>query len=190
MTMISQGKITTPVSYFDVALPSGFIGFRLTMKEITLSALDVFCFAFSKDGGSTFYNDTVNFDTYGVIDWYATSTGQGLVPNLANANDSLGYVSYPDIGAGGAISADIFVDPGRSQQFPPYMRADCFITQGGFLVRDDCTGFLSPGATISPAYAPVNLIRFLPFGNGDCDPPTSAETINSGSWTLFGIPAP
>lgn len=206
MVPISSGAVSSPVDYIDVTLPSGYDLFILRHTGFKFSAADAICAALSSDGGATFHCDTTNFDTYGQIwDQLNLSGGGGFTQfrggsRSDNSVINSGIMDFPSVSTAGSIHGSMTIYPGNSTRSPtvdwetffhatdtntapPEAGAACL----------DCyrlLGFLNPVATSPPSLARINLIRLLPYGNGDCAPPTSGETITSGTYHLFGAPTP
>lgn len=192
MTPISSGKITTPVEYFDVALPSGYYGYLFLGLGIVVSDEDLLAAAFSPDDGSTFHNDTTNFDTYIQTEVVSEMLANGtrLPPANGGTVDSLFYPFFAS-GGGEPFNTAMFIYPGESGT-----RAQVFGLQHMQRTNTpDATPFLTSflcltGAVLATAMGRQNLMRVLPYGNGDAAPPTSGETLSAGSWTLLGLPNP
>ncbi len=188
LALLSSGTITSPVAYFDVALPAGYIQFKLNVSGVQYSFRDTMGIGVSYDGGATFINDTSHSDSY--FEQGMFSAGTDPVTALHNVN------ALMDINQGSQVVGanppydtvyDIF--PGSvTETFRLMYMSSCWSNVVGSFVEFGTQG-LNPNATVPPTAGRVNLMRLLPFGNGDI-PPTSGETITSGSWTLFGIPTP
>ena len=190
---IASGAIASPVEYFDVALPSGYFKFLIQFADFKLSTVNHMSVAASYDGGTTFAADVTNFDTYGLTQiLFAGPDGNttGLSGGTFFNDDSLMNVglSYSD-----TLDGEIEIFPGGASSM---FRMQTWTQESGVLSTvpqraiDIMAFFLNPGAVVTPSNGRANLLRFLPYGNGDCNPPTSGNTITSCSWALFGIPTP
>jgi len=189
MLLIDNGTISAPVEFLDISLPSGYFEFTLVFTAFQFSANDSLALAVSQDGGSSFINDATNFDSY-----YCTRISQQDTALSARAGgDSLAYLVSRSQGSSTSALASVSasINPGSATCYTSLrsfgQMYQSTLSNGG-LVLD--SGVINPDATVSPTLARANLVRILPYGNGDCDPPTSGETIIAGSWSLFGIPAP
>lgn len=185
---ISGGTIAAPVEYFDVTLPSGYDRFFMSLMNMTVSveASDYLTLAFSADAGSTFFCDDEEFDTYGYAGIYSNLSGTANVASIDN--DSLMQLA---LGLNGPNDIDLKIFPGSATHSPRVLMErviDAYAANLSF-GTEWMLGFLNPTATITPVYARMNLVRVLPYGDGDM-PPTSGNTITGGSWVLSGIPTP
>lgn len=192
MELLASGTITDPVEYFDLTLPDGYPCFRLVFSDLFLSATDYFSFAISYDAGATFVNDIINFDSYQFLQFRRYGNdNEGAVNILDATNGTDALIGMSDLQApaadiGMSMSLDIFPGSaselmyvvGHSVSFKP----DIYYNSGVI--------YLSPYATTPPVKARINLLRFVPYGNGDVDPPTSGETITAGTYFLWGTPTP
>lgn len=190
MIPISSVTISSPVEYIDIALPSGYSDFRLTGSDIwltdqTFAGRDFIAGAVSTDAGATFFCDSSNTDTYRNRELIMTTTAGDPAYNVFD--DSLAYIT---VGNGNIFDFELWIVPGSAAR-GPRLRAFAAIEllngpslAGGFEIVA-----LNPAATTPPVYARVNLLRLLPYGHGDCDPPTSDETFASGHLALFGTPS-
>lgn len=75
--LIDDGLITSGTAFLDIALPSGYSSYRLTLAEVVVDADDDLAMAFSADGGDTFYNNTMSEDTYQFLQQSADGTTNG-----------------------------------------------------------------------------------------------------------------
>lgn len=188
VSVVSSGVISGPVSYLDVPLPSGYSFFNFNFSNFSATSSDVLAGAVSVNGGSTFFCDHVNGDTY-------TLTGRGLVQTFGQSGpsdtafggkDSLFYISNKAPASGDILATGtLSLWPGLSTSLA-IMKSDNFSGYGGNFARFDYLSTLNPSATVTPTPARVNLLRVLPYGNGDI-PPTSTNKLLSGTWSLVGI---
>lgn len=194
--LLASGTITTPVEYFDLTLPLGFVSYELRLFGIDMSAVDNVAGAFSTDGGVSFFNDPTNFDTYayaGFGEDGGKNSGTGdfskwgeVFPDAVVSFDlSLGLTTTHY-----SVAANIL--PGSaSRSLSVFIEALSRISSinSGMSINVVVID-LNLNATQSPTFARANLLRVQPYGNGDCNPPTSGETIIAGSNFLWGIPTP
>lgn len=183
---ISAGKVTSPVSFIDLVLPSGYVQFKLNVSGIQYTSQDTMGIGVSYDAGATFINDTVHSDSY--FEQGVTSSQSGLF-NLVNTNPLMDInQGTQGVGQKPAYNTVYDIFPGSATDLFSLMYLSFARNGTNFLAEFGAQG-LNPNATVAPTLGRVNLIRLLPFGNGDI-PPTSGETITAGFWTLFGIPTP
>lgn len=183
-------KADAPVEYVDVSIPSGFDTFYMTVN-CAASDGDSPSFAFSNDGGTTFLNDEDGFDTYQMAGY-----GQQVIDD-DTPGSSFNLGGSDGIGGSNALAwlfggfnsgfAQLVIVPGSASQLP-FVMEDSSGFDGTSLFRIGTLSALNPLATIPPTPARINLIRFMPFGNGDSNPPTSGETL-TGTFNLFGMPS-
>jgi hypothetical protein len=192
LVLIDSGKITAPVAFLDVTLPSGYLAFKLFFSGFSISATDEFTAAFSSDGGATFYNDNTNYDTYTVANHGYSGSGSFVLNQNYDRFDALIFLSA-SVSSPQVTDAELVILPG-SASIPPRLFGvvSSFLHPSGTGVGQylNVWASLSPDAMVPPVLARVDLIHFQPWGNGDVNPPTSSETITAGSWVLFGVPAP
>jgi hypothetical protein len=189
-TLISSNSIITPVEYFDVALPSDGL-LKFVYKIVVSDPRSFFAAALSFDGGSTFLCDTTNFDSYAQLNVVSNTTA-GSTPLAASWVQGLD--SLIDLDRGGAIhQGDFMIDCGDTTN-PPVVSGSTFtFTWPGTgnpvtVVSAGCNlNTINPQATVPIPLATADLVRFVPNGNADCNPPTSGITM-TGSWGLFGLP--
>lgn len=186
MTKLAGGAVTTPLAYVDMKLPADFVGF--TLQTFALGAFsDTLAVAFSFDGGATFVNDPTHDDSYVTIELFMDDTGgTGFAGNF-NGPTGLTQIGGSN-GDDATHSYTISIVPGDDTHLPYYY--DTGVSLGYDI--PDATAFIqahyiNPAATITTAPARANLIRLLPSGNHDCNPPTSGETFTTGSYILWGI---
>ncbi len=198
MVSISSGIITSPVAHFDIALPAGYDYFEVGLHKIFLpTATDLMSIIFSVDGGSTFYSDLTNFDTY---------SGMGTVA-VSNKNDppngTVTFIWQPVYDASvyfGNITSDgnmfffgrVGINPGSvSNSLAAYLM-DCMTWSEvaphpatGSVTEE--TFWLNAAATIPPVYARANLVRFSSYLNYESA--DASALITAGKWFLSGIPS-
>jgi hypothetical protein len=193
---IASGRISSPVEYFDVALPSGYETFLFHFNDLLCAGNKEPAAVLSTDSGVTFWNDAVNFDTYSRT--LLGKTGNGAT-DVADGIAAVIYVEADDavIDTGWSTGNNEGVwriSPGTAS-LPPriaYQQTSYKWTDGqdwGQLGSVSGIVSLNPKATIAPVLARCNLIRFAP-GDADFNPPTTGFQFTSGVWTLFGIPTP
>lgn len=189
--LLTSGTITTPVEYVDLTLPDGYPFFRLVFPNIIFSIGNEFLAgAFSTDGGSTFYNDHINFDTYSYAGFSVNGTpAVSPTPTWESPTDSLLEIGAYAGGGSLPYATLDFYPGGAGSSFNAIIIANGWASSHA-LSLSFSSSILNPAAVISPVLARCNLIRILPYGNGDCNPPTSGETITSGSYFLWGVPTP
>ncbi len=181
--LVQNGSITTPVQFFDIGLPSGYSRFNFYFTGMTVTASgmstgDNIAAALQLNGG--FVCDNINNDSYYDMNTATTASLMTLTPPQTD------IAHGPDFRAVGLI--DIY--PGDANNWPlltvTYSWAQ---PSGGLLVLQGLTGWIvNPGSTTGPASpAPAAMLRVLPLGLGDCNPPTSGETINTGDWRLYAF---
>lgn len=182
----SGGQITSPVAYFDVPLPIGFNFFMLYLNQVRCSDSDSLSAAFSADGGTTFVNDSSHFDSYG---YYGLSIGTSLPAagdpilmiktNPADALMDTSFVIEPS-------NSQFTIWPGSDASLP-YLEQHTVGLHG--VKTASATHIMNQNPTGDPpATIRYNLLRFVPNGNGDCNPPTSGHTLTVASWLLVSIP--
>lgn len=200
MVLISSGSITTPISYFDVELTTGYDYYEIQLHKILLQGSNnsaVLAMALSSDGGATFWNDAAHFDTYSAAYFDAQYNPNATLQAFQHylAFDASVYGGVGNFDNGSFTFGRVGVNPGTGSESPIIYLMDYFTWVEAMTVGevygsfDSGTWWLNPSATVPPAYAKANLIRFSPYGNGDFAPPTSGDQIYGGKWFLFGIPS-
>jgi hypothetical protein len=183
LTPIFSVTITTPVEYVDIALPSTFSIFNLSVVNLVLSVDDAPYAALSPDNGATFYNDTLGFTSYvsalygdEVFDGGASST----VDARSDPGDSLfSFGAYTN--GVGPFHIRALIYPGETGAFASVL-SQCSIRQPTPAALA-CTN----GSSFLTTSGRQNLMRVQPWGNGDCNPPTSGETMTAGTFLLSGV---
>ena len=180
---LASGTITDPVEFLDLALPIGYTAFSLSLEDIQFSiTAENIALAFSVDDGDTFPADTTNYDTY--------ITRFTNFPAASDSYDSTTYSTtdwFSNSSVANRLSASIW--PGNNATVPSYF----FWSSSGdsFGNPQITTGIciLNPQATVPPVISRANVLRLLPHGNGDTDPPTSGKTMTF-RYFLWGVPTP
>lgn len=187
--VIATGTISSPVAYFDVALPAGYKQFRLNIRGIRYDVDgDTMEIAVSSDGGTTFVCDTDNGDSYyeeGVFEAFGSLNHVHTTNPLMDINQGR---QTPGHNPPHVLLLDIF--PGSSSETFHLLYstiAASGVTGGNHVYFEVGSQGLNPTATVPPTPARMNMMRILPFGNGDCQPPTSGDNISAGSWALMGV---
>jgi hypothetical protein len=194
LTQVSSGSIDTPVAYVDIALPTAFQLFELRLHDFQMDVSDLLAFAFSSDGGTTFHNDIDNFNSYNVMGTTLSAPLDAHSPLLSgykgldavgifttSAADGSNEVPNDARTYGRVVSCMIF--PGLAG------RKASVLSFGG--MTGGPTGY-GPGMTFGRTYLETtgrqNLIRLLPLGNADVNPPTSGFNLVGGFYGLWGVP--
>jgi len=195
MALISQLTISSPQSYVDITLPAGYDVFRMTCIGVCFDngtntpVADSLDFAVSMDGGSTFINNTDDYDSYASHSLFSADQGSGYLPIAGpfgtSGLDALGYLTWNGIQADFALPmlAETIIFPGSASQ---YFLTKTVTTHGlndSQPFNNEITGshLLQVGR--------ANLMRLQPYGNGDAAPPTSAKRIHKGMILLYGTPS-
>ncbi len=196
---LTSGTITTPLAYFDLALPAGYVSFLIELTNIFLSTPDAFELSISQNGGTSFINDPTNFDTYSMVgnEVFVPFTAPitlagGIVGNSDSLVDLVALTVPTQVdGIDFGISSEIRLFPGSASALPSGRSRSTWEKNIGTgapnLGFTDISFVLNPAATIPPTKARVTTVRFQPYGNGDANPPTSGQTITAGTYVLWGI---
>ncbi len=194
---LASHVFTTPVAYIDLALPVGYVSFVIQFSGIVFNVSDTIAAALSQNGGSSFINDTTNFDSYiqGGNEVYTNVlTGANSGGSVGAGDSVISFVSLnvisqilnPSFG----ISSILELFPGSSTQVPNgiirsvWERTD---TSPIEVVRTSLMFSLNPAAVVPPSKIRATTIRIQPYGNGDVNPPTSGHTITAGEIILWGV---
>ncbi len=175
--LVQFGSITSSVQFFDMELPSGYTRFQLWMSGFTVTAPDPGdqIGAALRIAGN-FANDPINADTY-------------LDITLTTAFPLMFFTGQQTSIAKSAVArAGCLVDiyPGDLLNLPFIAVNYAWSANTGGLGADgQSIWVVNPGATIPPTPGPATLLRVLPFGLGNCNPPTSGNTIDTGDWRLY-----
>lgn len=195
MPLISTATISAPASYVDIALPDGHDIFRLLFIDFQIDVGDIVAFALSADGGATFLNNNVDYDSYELqIARLDTPNSTDTQVSGFKGNDALGvFTRTSDDGAddtgppysteyGRTIDALLF--PGATGR-----KASMISTAGGTTGAGSNGAFTDFGRVYATVTGKFNLVRIQPYGNGDCNPPTSGFHLTGGKIHLFGLPS-
>lgn len=188
MVLLTSGTISSPVPYLDMTLPGSYQSFQLMVCALTMSDRSVLALDFSPDGGTTFYCDPANFDSYSWKEIENFFNGDTQVFRARAAGDSLLDIdNAPNTGAG-LITGQVIIFPGDTDNYAAI--------NGQVSARDPLDdayttnvftyGGINPAATVPITKARVNLVRILPYGNGD-EPPTSGINLTGGAYFLWGM---
>lgn len=173
--VVSEGTITTPVEYIDVNLPTGYREFILQIRSLAIDTEDALMFGLSPDGGSTFNNADYEVN---VSSRFSTSTSN-VVEN--NYDEALGALAYWSFYVSANMNVDAAIYPGGPSQFP--------------IVRAEWPGYVDSEGTFMMEHVNytrlkvngrANLMRIVPYGFGDIDPPTFGSEFTTGYWRLLG----
>ena len=186
ITKIASGTVSSPVEYFDIALPAGYFSFLLVLNEY-ICADGTNSWAFSLDGGVSFVCATdayiiaiTSFRTSGAADTETQFGYKSALPSLVD-----------DVGPEGVLgdfgfSVEAVITPGSASTYPVVRADSLYQYSAGVDLQNVRSRFtLNPAAEPAVAKARMTHIRLLPFGNGDM-PPTSADTMTVGSYVLYG----
>lgn len=179
--LISSVTVTTPVEWIDIALPSGYAYFTLTLTGMKHD-VGMIAGAVSYDNGATFESDLTNSDTYRNVISYTTGS---IVESLSDPYP-LFYISLvPSLPSGGYSTMSLVtIDVGSSD-------SSCVLFSNVAQIQDNHTGhvmsYLVDGATAFASYNRVNFMRLVVDGNGDIDPPTAGKRFRAGTFKLFGV---
>jgi hypothetical protein len=183
--VLSTGTFSSPTEFVDIVLPAGYKQFKLNMRGVQYDARDTMGIAVSVDGGATFICDTGNGDSY----FEQGGVSEGSTFNNIHNTNALMDINQGVQGIGDNPPLDMIFDifPGSATEtFRLMYMTLCHHNINGIYSEFGAQG-LNPAATVAPTPARVNALRILPFGNGDCQPPTSGEHITAGSWSLIGV---
>lgn len=186
---LTRGKILSPVESIDLPLPEGYLGFELKLFGFWFNVDESIAFAFSQDHGASFINDSVHTDSY-LLSGCAFAGADGsnntqsrypdsLINTFLNVNSQVGVKVCQQ----GSFSFSV----GSSAEVPAGTLLGLGAGDTGSAISPSLfAAAVNLAATVVPPLAPVNLLRMLPYGNGDCNPPTSHHTIVAGSYVLLG----
>jgi len=182
MALIDSGTISSPVEYLDLDLPSGYELFILRFINVMFDTADIMAFGFSADAGATFFENAAAYK-HELI--HATgNTAMDNVPysdvigSLQSANLT---ITNPELNA---ADFEIVIRPGSAS------RSATLFSRCRYNSSATEASLVEASVVMTQESARVNLIRFFPYGDGVADPPTSEETITSGSYFLYGVPTP
>lgn len=192
-TLLSQTEVTSDVDYLDLELDSAYSLFRILLYDFQIGVGDIVAFALSADGGATFLNNNVDYDSYElqIARLYTPNSTDTQVGGF-KGNDALGVFTRTS-------------DDGANDTGPPYSteygrtvdallfagatgrRASMMSTAGGTTGASSNGVFTDFGRVYASVTGRYNLIRIQPYGNGDCNPPTSGFKITGGRVLLYGV---
>jgi hypothetical protein len=173
--LLVDGEVTSDVETIAIDLPASFPKFRLEIFGLEMNAGDILSFAFSADGGSTYF-----FDAAGDNDDY----------EYAHFRDGVSAGNWASIGAG------LTSNNGQDADFPIFATLDIYPGDTGKNARVFCSAefansgnaFVERVATrLVAATGRMNRILLLPIGNADI-PPTSGIDFTTGFYRLWGLP--
>lgn len=200
LVYILGGALTSTVSFLDIVLPSQYAWFHLSLMNFGASdpVNDNLCFAWSSNAGTTFIGGAGLTGTYAMTHQQAQWIESVATTETAGFQDSLGYVggSWP-VGAADAtgkyfVTADLF--PGSATAFAVWndvVKVELPVSASAA----NNVAFLSSQTTLDRssagivAAARINLLRLLPYANGDTTPPTGHGLASGGSYALWGFKA-
>lgn len=172
--LLSSATVTTPVEFLDIALPTGYSMFKLTVSGFKNDTNDTLAYVFSGDGGSTFYNNQDTFESYSNI----LSNGIG-----AWTRDVVGYIGWTTaIEAGGAHFFEAMIWPGGVGEY-----AGLSSKTNLYQVSTANVGSASSASRLIEASGRMDVIRITLYGSGDVNPPSSGEHITAGTFVLEGM---
>jgi hypothetical protein len=180
MPLISSGAISSPASYFDLELPTGYTLFTLELVDFLFSGSNsqpTLTCIFSPDGGSNWYNNTDDFNSY---------SHSGLSEDVSTAISVEGQDSVANLAANGA-SKDIYLN-GTIKIWPgatgtkAMVRSDLCFNSGDPFTWNSMTARLETTGR-------QNRIRFS-FGDDILTPPNGNNEWTAGTYLLFGVPTP
>ena len=174
--LVQFGTITTPVPFLDVNLPAGYSRFVFWFYGVTVSGTgDNVAAAIYVAGG--FENDPAHNDTYFTAPSGALSSLIVLTPQQSDQAHSVNHHA--------ACLVDIY--PGDLETYPFVIVNYAWgQASGGVLTfQQQSVTTLYGASTVPRSKGPATLIRVLPKGAGNVNPPTSGETMESGSWRLY-----
>jgi hypothetical protein len=185
LVLISSGTITVPEEYVDIALPSGY-ALTIDVDGLLIPGGSSLAGSWSFDGGTTFIGgpQASPYET-GAYQWNNNTFGffasNVEVSLLLRLSDYMGcFYGQIRLKLGGDLGT---AGPGASFLGTVETSADSMWQACGSQL--DAPIYNADFAPARPTH-----FRLQPYGNGDCDPPTSGATINAGSWTLLGTPTP
>jgi hypothetical protein len=196
MSLVWSHKITTPVEYLDVPLVQSSGDFVLVIKRLGLDAENALGGAFSPDGGTNFYCDTIDYDSY---QYNSASVGadDGVYrqnPGASDVTDSvMQFIPFNMMNGNGVSDrlAEVVVeiDPGGAHRAMTRARASYDRYNQATNPGELPWRVLEESANVLlEATGRQNLLRIAPYGNEDIAPPTSGVKITSGEFKLFHLP--
>lgn len=188
-TLIDQNMIVAAdnATHLTFGLPTGYKSFELKLDAVQMpspiNGTYNLGYAFSPDGGVTWYNDPIVEDTY-------QTTIHAWMPGLNNPNvynAGLGTIfgqaisDGADVPNAGAWSNSI-INPGDDDTFPT-VYTESYWSAGAADTIYSARAY----SRLRGHHGRVNAMMILPLGNDDA-PPTSNIKITNMCWTLWGIP--
>lgn len=174
LVRLSKITVSSPVPYVNISLPTGYVIFQVIGQGVTFDVGDGLVYVFSPDGGTTFYNDdTENAESY----WNAGTDKNGAAYLV---KDSVG-----DFTPGGGTGTNNFV----MDIFPGDVDVNAativrIVGPKGININVNDFGFVSG---FLEETGRQDVIRYMPYGNGDANPPTGTTNIIAGTFILLGI---
>jgi hypothetical protein len=189
LVKITSVVVTDPVDYIDFDLPATDAAFILMFSNVRFSISDTLCAVFSSDGGTTFANDLNNFDTYLSVSLIIKGNGGSAADQFAHRFvDSMAYFDLqacpPDTTL--PLAGESVITPGATDSYPSVSSFSTLMAPT--IYRANTGSSFWEGAAALPVLARQNLVRVLPYGDGNAVP-ISGNTIVSGSFSLLRIPA-
>src|SRR5215469_2047902 len=169
--LVQWGTVTAPVRFFDVDLPEGYSRFQFWVTGVTVSAADNVAAALYV--GGRFECDPTHNDTYLTVPAVTSSSLIVMTPVQTHA---------PTPYRAGCL-AEIY--PGDLENLPVVAIPYAWASAGTLTLQAQSVVTLKNTATVPPSTGPATMIRILPKGTGNVNPPTSGETLNSGDWRLY-----
>ena len=178
--LVQFGSIITPTTFFDVFLPEGYSRCQFFFTGVTVSGTGDNVAAALYVAGN-FECDPVHNDTYYTFRPPSTTLLGSLIILTPKQTD----IAHSSGGYRAGCLVDLYV--GDLQNYPVAV-VDYGWGQasgGALLFEGQALTVVNDAATIPASRGPATLMRVLPLGNGNCNPPTSGETINTGDWRLY-----
>jgi hypothetical protein len=189
LVKIAGGAVAN-VSHLDLALPSGYSSFELSLDDWLPNSPTSIAMCFSADGGVTFFNDTTNFDTYclgATTNQIATTGAASGAFSSQGADAALGFgVGNTLAGLPVKTNARLTINCGSADTVPS-MSCIQWASIGGTpaAVQWEANyGYGNPAATVPFPVGAVNLLRLFPYGTGSCT--VIGGLITGGNYRLIG----
>lgn len=192
MALITSGTISSAVDKLDLTLPTGYTRYKLLLTELVITSQasnnDFLAFAFSQDGGTSYLDDTDGYAGYTLRGIKIDKSEGSAQPEFKLSSDAIGYMLFgvsAEFHGDGPVCIEANIFPG-SASIAAAIQAKTISLNSA-----DSSGFTDFCDSICRMNtARVNKIRIQPYGNGDANPPTSGHTLASGTYHLYGYPAP
>lgn len=184
--------VDSPLSYIDVLLPSGYVAFKLTAIDFQMDAGDILAMAFSDDGGATFHFDTDTYAAYEVqVARISTAETTDTALSGYKGGDSLASLTRSSDDGANELGTNDATQYGRTVEmtiFPGAVgrRASVLSTVGGTTGPNSNGIFVDFSRIYMPTPGVQNMMRLLPYGNGDI-PPTAVFKLTGGTIFLLGL---